>query len=97
MTPVFADSFYFIALVNPRDAAHRKAVEFSDGYDGPLVTTAWVLTELADGLARSSARAAYRQILDGLEQNSDHSVVGPNLELFERGSDLYDARPDKQW
>ena len=36
MTPIFADSFYFFALVNPRDAAHRKAVDFSDKYDGPL-------------------------------------------------------------
>ena len=37
MTPIFAESFFFFALVNPRDAAHRKAVDFSDKYDGPLV------------------------------------------------------------
>ena len=56
MTAVFADTFYFLALLNSRDAAHRKAVDFSNSSDAPLLTTAWVLTELADGLSRSSKR-----------------------------------------
>lgn len=51
MTRVFADSFFFFALLNPRDGAHTKAVDFSRRNRGPLLTTAWVLTELADGLA----------------------------------------------
>ena len=66
MTAVFADTFYFLALLNSRDAAHRKAVDFSNSSDAPLLTTAWVLTELADGLCRSSKRDAFRQVLDDL-------------------------------
>ncbi len=29
MNRIFADSFYFFALLNPRDAFHERAVQFS--------------------------------------------------------------------
>ncbi len=47
MTRVFADTFYFLALLNRKDEAHAKAVSYS-GLIDKLVTTEWVLTELAD-------------------------------------------------
>ena len=53
MRTLFADTFYFIALLNPKDAAHAKAVEFTAGNAVRMLTTDWVLTELADGLAKS--------------------------------------------
>ena len=40
---IFADSFYFIALLNERDAAHVRARQFGDEHAGELVTTEWVL------------------------------------------------------
>jgi len=46
MKTVFADSFYFFALLNSRDPAHGKAATFTAGYTGQIVTTGWVLTEL---------------------------------------------------
>jgi predicted nucleic acid-binding protein len=50
---VFADTFYFLALSNLADQAHRKAVEFTSSNTVRMLTTDWVITELADGLARS--------------------------------------------
>jgi hypothetical protein len=38
---VFADTFYWIALTNPTDAAHERAREFTND----IVTTEEVLTE----------------------------------------------------
>jgi hypothetical protein len=46
MSGVFADTFYFLALLNPRDGAHARATAFTLGFQGQMVTTAWVLTEL---------------------------------------------------
>ncbi len=40
MKRVFADSFYFFAILNPNDAAHRRALEFASKQDEPIVTTA---------------------------------------------------------
>jgi hypothetical protein len=48
MNRVFADTFDFLALLNPRDAAHARATAFTLAFQGQMVTTAWVLTELAD-------------------------------------------------
>lgn len=40
MKPVFCDTVYFVALLNPADRLHARAVAFSRGADRPLVTTA---------------------------------------------------------
>jgi uncharacterized protein len=97
MTSIFADTFYFLAIVNVRDAAHQKAVAFSDVHDGTLVTTAWVLTELADGLSRSAQRKAFRRVLDDLDADPNTILIPPSPRLFQKGAKLYDARPDKLW
>lgn len=48
---VFADSFYFLALLRLDDSAHARALAASPKRSERLVTTAWVLTEVADALA----------------------------------------------
>jgi len=97
MNRVFADSYFFFAMLNPRDAGHARAVEFGRRHRGPLVTTAWVLTEVADGLASTPRRQVFRRVLDDLEANKRNLVVPANVETFEKGVELYDARPDKEW
>ena len=44
MKTVFADSFYFFAIVNENDPAHEKAVALSQQFPGKMMTTGWVLT-----------------------------------------------------
>lgn len=60
MNRVFADTFYFLALLNPKDAARAKAVEAAVAIQGELVTTAWVLTELADAMSAPEIRLEFR-------------------------------------
>src|SRR5689334_17504484 len=97
MTPVFADTFFFLALINSRDIAHTKALEAARARTGPLITTAWVLTEVADGLANTPDRHLFQAILADLEQEPRATIVPPTQELFGRGAQLYLARPDKKW
>jgi hypothetical protein len=97
MTAVFADTFYFLAIINARDAAHEKAIEFSELREDVIVTTAWVLTELGDALCDSSRRRAFQRVVDGLKADSGTLIVPPSRSLFERGIELYNARDDKDW
>jgi hypothetical protein len=98
MNVFFADTFFFIALLSPRDSAHRRVAEFAARTTRMhLVTTTWVFTELADGLSKSVDRCWFRQLLDNFESNPNHEIVWPDESLFRRGVELYDARPDKQW
>ncbi len=97
MRRVFAVSFYFFAILNSRDPAHLKAMEFSRLRDEPIPTTDWVLTELADGLATTSGRKTFRSVVNDIGADRDNLIVSANAELFEKGIELYDSRPDKRW
>lgn len=97
MTAVFADTFYFIALLNAGDEAHDLAEEFAGDQSLTLVTTAWVLTELADGLAETDGRVVFQEVLDALANDSRVEIVLPDPEIWRRGIELYNARPDKGW
>jgi uncharacterized protein len=97
MRPVFADTFYFLALLNACDKAHARAVAFNSSFNGRLVTTAWILTELADALADPSNRPAFLQTLAQLRGDSQVLIVGPDVTSFDDGIALYAARADKEW
>ena len=62
-----------------------------------MVTTEWVLTELADGLASSRRRQMFVQTRQELLADADVRVVPLELKLYEEGIQLYAARPDKEW
>ena len=49
---VFAGTFTLIAWLNPDDNAHARVAAYLDGFTGRLVTTEWVLMEVADALSR---------------------------------------------
>lgn len=97
MKTVFADSFYFFALVNDRDSAHQRALDFLKSYKGRLLTTAWVLTELGDGLASPANRHSFLATLNLLKTEPNVAIVGCSDQLLEAGIELYRERPDKSW
>ena len=97
MTTVFADTFFFLAILNPADGAHRRSVELSRSLVARRVTTTWVLTEVADAMSQSSNRAVFLKFLAALERNPAVSIVPASEALHRRGLDLYRSRPDKDW
>lgn len=96
MTPVFADTFYFFALLNPDDEAHELAVEYSS-HIGSMLTTEWVLLELADGLSETWNRRLFQETRDALSADESVSIVPLDMDLHEKAIDLYVNRPDKEW
>ncbi len=97
MSVVFADTFYFLALLNKQDEDHAQAVEASREQSGRLVTTAWVLTEVADALAAPGNRPLFSELLEILRNDSQAQIVPPSQDLFDRGITLYKERRDKEW
>lgn len=97
MKRYFADSFFFFAWWNRRDHAHGRVGEFLAGFFGHLVTTRWVLMEVADGLASTPARRQIRTLFADLESDPLVSIVESSDRLYQRGLSLYDSRPDKEW
>ncbi len=98
MNTCFADTFYFLALRNPNDEAHDRALAITRQIAGSkIVTTAWVLTEVADALAAPANRAGFQNLLQMLRSDPNVVIIPPDPDLFERGIDLYARRPDKEW
>jgi predicted nucleic acid-binding protein len=97
VTPVFADSFYWLALFNPRDAAHQSALAASQALNGTVVTTDWVLTEVADALSSPKNRVACGEFLDDLRRSPRIIIEPASRKLFDEAWTLYCARPDKEW
>ncbi len=97
MNSIFADTFYFFALLSPSDSAHARALAFTRTFAGKMVTTAWVLTELADGMAAPINRQRCVRFIEGLRVDPDVRIVPADAMLFEAGLTFYASRRDKEW
>ena len=97
MTGYFADTHYYVALASQDDEDHRRAVALSRQLPGRMITTAWVLTELADAFSASAQRGVFLDLLRRLRANPILTIVPPTQELFDRGIELYGRRRDKDW
>jgi uncharacterized protein len=97
MSAVFADTFYFLALANRNDEAHRKCVQFSETFDSPVITTTWVLMELGDAFRKGRDRETFAKILQQLKDDPDTTIVAAEQRLFEQAVSLFRSRPDKTW
>ena len=84
-------------MLNAGDEAHPAAERYSTDDSVRLVTTAWVLTELADGLAETNGRAVFAALLDDLRADPRIDLIQPTADLWRRGVALYDGRRDNGW
>jgi len=91
----FVDTWFFIALLDPRDTHHRNALRLSAAMDSSLlVTHEGVLTEALAYFAETRARTAALLVV---RQSLQKMQVIPASRLFERALDLYESRPDKEY
>jgi hypothetical protein len=94
--PLFADTYFFLALLVEDDEAHANAVAWRN-LDSSLVTTTWVLVEIADALSAPRARVAASRLIAFLRNDPRVKVVQPDDPIFEAGLALYSSRSDKSW
>jgi predicted nucleic acid-binding protein len=95
---VFADSFYWIALLNPADKWHHDARTFSQtNPEVSLVTTDAVLTEILNYFSEAGERMrqAAVALCDQTITHANTVVLPQTRAAFASGFDLYKARPDK--
>ncbi|MEK7711103.1 MAG: PIN domain-containing protein [Planctomycetota bacterium] len=97
MKPVFADTSFYIALVNPGDVHHPDALAYMRNHRGRVTTTDYVLIEVGNWLSRTGDRPSFVALMRQLETDPELTVVPGSRDLFERGYELYKARADKAW
>jgi predicted nucleic acid-binding protein len=97
MRAVFADSAYYVALLLQTDQTLDRAVEITVQLQYPIITTAWIMTEVANTFSAPRFRAAFVSLLDDLQADPNVRVIAPDANIFAQGIELYRNRPDKSW
>jgi predicted nucleic acid-binding protein len=97
MSDVFADAFYYIALLNPADRFHSAAIRMTNSLSRPLVTTTWVFLEVADALSSPRLRRQTHHSLAQIAADQQTRVIPADEAWYAKGLALYGARPDKDW
>lgn len=98
MKATFVDTLYLIALFNPRDQWHPRAVEASKLVaETQLITTEDVLVELLNFFSEhgEKARRGAAIQVEGILGGADIEVVPQSHDAFMTGLALYRTRPDK--
>ena len=99
MRRVFADTSYWIALVNPRDQLHAKAVSVTQKLSPVrILTSEMVLTEVLNSFSDGGVlRRTVGGMVEKLRSNQDVIVVPQTSEQFESALRRYKQATDKSW
>jgi predicted nucleic acid-binding protein len=100
MKAVFADTSYWFALLNTRDALHQKAVVMSRQFSAvKTVTSEMVFVELLNSFSNGSSRQrrAVVSAVQGFGRSDSVVVVPQTPEQFAMAFDRYKQSTDKNW
>lgn len=100
MKKIFADTGYWIALLNPDDNLHQKARDITTSIGNmTIITSEMIFTELLN--AFSGKGKIYKQkavkFIEYSFTNPQIEVISQTEELFKKSLELYKKRLDKQW
>jgi predicted nucleic acid-binding protein len=100
MRKVFVDTAAWIALINISDDLHvpaRQVMSTLRQQKARLVTTEFVLLEVANALSAPSTRSQTAAFMDDLWRLAILRIIPASHELLADGWELYKQRPDKDW
>ncbi len=99
-SPLFVDTAYVYAVTNPNDQWHKRALAWQKTIiddNLSLVTTEFILIEIADGLSSLKFRKHANEIIKVLQSENFIEIIPATSELFRQGLNLYESRTDKSW
>jgi len=85
---VFADTFYFLALLNPTDDAIERPLSAPISDYGKVITSAWVLIEVADALSFPPTDQFFEPPFQ-TSKKPQVVIVPPDQEFFEKGLERF--------
>lgn len=100
MDKAFADTSFWIAVLNPRDSLHPAAIEVWQGLSSAvIVTSEMVLVELLNGFSEKSSllRSAAVRAIEEMQRDSRVQVVPQSSHQFQETVWRYGKAFDKGW
>ena len=96
MNAVFADTFFYLALLDDTEPDHGRALAESK-ISRLIVTTEFVLLELGNACARAEDHADFLALVAGMRASPRVKIIPLASELFNRGLARMRERNDKDW
>jgi uncharacterized protein len=93
----FADTSHFIALLVEHDEAHAIATALANQPSVEVITTDYVIVEVAAFLGKPNLRGACIALIDDLRTSGAFTVIRSAPRLFDEGWQLYRSHQDKSW
>jgi uncharacterized protein len=97
MKDAFADTSYYLALVNPDDCSHDAAQHWVVHRWRRLITTEYVLLEMGNYLCKAVDKPTFANLILLIKTDPRTRLLPACPELFEAGCALYGQRLDKDW
>lgn len=97
MRAVFADTSFYVAVLSPRDALHARAESVARTIHGPVITTEYVLLEVAAFFSAVPNRPTFVGLVRLLENDPITTVLPCSADFWQRGVSLFADRMDKEW
>ena len=100
MKEVFADTSYFVALFDPNDEWHSRAIEVEKQVsDYRVVTTEFVIVEILNYFSRSrpEIRVGIVDTVHRILDDAEIDTTKCSHDAVLSGLALYEARPDKSY
>jgi uncharacterized protein len=100
MKTVFADTGYWIALLDPQDTLHQKAIDQSIALaQEQICTSEMAFTEVLNHFSKRSniLKRSAAALIHSAQQNSAVEIVPQTSELFQQAFTLYTQRLDQAW
>lgn len=97
---IFADTGYWVALLNPGDNLHQKAVSLAQALQpAHIVTSEMALTEALNDFSKRGKhlRSLASEFIQELRSHPNITIVPQTSQQFEKAFNLYSQRKDKQW
>lgn len=97
---IFADTGYWVALLNPGDNLHQKAIHLEQSLQPVhVVTSEMVLTEVLNDFSKRGEylRDVASELIRDLRSHPNTTIIPQTSQQFEQAFIFYTQRKDKQW
>ena len=94
---ILVDSGFLLALAQPTDALHARAVDWAQHLSEPLLVTEYVLLETVNSLSKRADRPRAHRMVDMISGDANYTLVPASPDVFAGGLRLHRERADKEW
>ena|SRR5438477_8742643 len=94
---IFLDTSYLIAVLDPADQLHSRAVAWSLVVKERLLLTEYVLWECVNYFSMPRDRPKAHAAVSQIQSDTTAELAPASPDLFSQGIELHSQRPDKHW